>query len=144
MYGEVKSPAGDVGEDSIQCPFAELKLLRAMGSKSFAFNMGTKPGLSPWLIGATALEFCARSNSNGRTISLSTLLHAPGSPGMVFKLTEAALYGLLESVVTATPGLSLTDAAGLIQFSFADDPTMIANVLVQRHFDMSRPRKAIA
>lgn len=144
MYGEVESSADDVGEDSIQCPFAELRLLRAMGGKSFAFNMGTKPGLSPWLVGATALQFCARSNSNARTISLSTLLHAPGSPGMAFKLTEAALYGALESAATGTPGLALTDAGGSIQLSFNGDPTMIADALLQRHFDASRPRKAVA
>lgn len=143
MYGEVQASPGEVGEDSIQCPFAELKLLRELDDKSYAFNTGTKPGLSPWLIAATALQYCARSQSNARTISLSTLLHAPGSPGMVFKLTESALYAALESVATTTSGLSLSDAAGLIQLAFNDDPSKLAAELMRRHFGGSRPRKAV-
>jgi len=144
MYGQADPSVNEVGEDSIQCPFAELALLRPLGDKSFAFNMGTKPGLSLWLVTATALQFCARSSGSARTVSLSTLLNAPGSPGMVFKLTESTLYGALEGAATTTHGLSLTDAAGLIQLSFDDNPSIIATTLIRRHYGATGARKAVA
>lgn len=143
MYAEPFTGA-IVGEESIQSPFAELELLRPIGSRTFAFNIGPKPGLSSWLIAATALQFAARSDSNARTVSLSTLLHAPGSPGLVFKLTEAALYSALEEAVNGDPALALTDAAGLIQLSFTEPPLDVGARLIRQHFRASRPGRAVA
>ena len=143
MYAEAPTGA-TVGEDSIQCPFTELGLLRPIGQKSFAFNIGPKPGLTSWLITAAALEFAARSDGNARTVSLSTLLHTPGSPGLVFKLTESALYSALEEAATADDTLALADAAGLIQLSFPDRPLEVAARLVRRHFGTARARGRVA
>ena len=143
MYAAVPSPAG-VGEDSIQCPFTELGLIRPIGSKSFAFNVGPKPGLTSWLVAATALQFAARSDSNARTVSLSTLLHSPGSPGLVFKLNEAALYSALEEAATKDRGIELTDAAGLIQLSFSERPLEISERLIGRHFGAAQPGGVVA
>ena len=133
-----------VNEDSIQCPFAELGLLRSTGSRTFMFNVGQKPGLTWWLITTAALQFAARSDSNARTVSVSTLLHNTGSPGLVFKLTEATLYAALEEAATADAALALTDAAGLIQLSFREAPLTIAARLVARHFRHPRVRRAVA
>jgi hypothetical protein len=143
MYAEVPSTAS-VGEDSIQCPFAELGLLRPVGPKSFAYNIGSKPGLTSWIVAATALEFAARFDTNARTVSLSTLLHSPGSPGLVFKLTEAALYSALEEAASNDRSIELTDAAGLIQLSFSEKPLEIGARLLRRHFGTSRPGRAVA
>ena len=143
MYAEAPTTAA-VGEDSIQCPFAELGLLRPTGPKTFAFNLGSKPGLTCWLVAAAALQFAARSDSNASTVSISTLLHAPGSPGLAFKLTEAALYAALEEAAGADSALAVTDAAGLIQLSFTEQPQSIAARLVRRHFRTSRARRAFA
>jgi hypothetical protein len=143
MYAEAPI-AETVNEDSIQCPFAELRLLRSTESRTFAFNIGQKPGLAWWLITAAALQFAARSDSNARTVSVSTLLHNPGSPGLVFRLTEAALYTALEEAATVDSALALTDTAGFIQLSFREAPLTIAARLVARHFRHPRVRRAVA
>ncbi len=142
MYVEVPM-TGAVGEDSIQCPFAELSLLRQVAPKMFAFNIGTKPGLSFMLVAAAALEFAGRIDSNARTASLSTLLHAEGSPGLIFRLSESALYSALENAAEIEPALALTDAGGLIQLSFTDRPRAIAEKLIKRHYRASRADGAV-
>jgi hypothetical protein len=143
MYADAPT-AVVVGEDSIQCPFTELRLVQATGPKLFAFNTGPKPGLTGCLVAAAALQYAARAQGNSRTVSLSTLLHAPGSPGLVFKLTDAALYAALEETMHAEDTLSLTDSAGLIQLSFGDRPLDIASRLVRRHFESFRAVRAVA
>lgn len=144
MYADSVT-TGVVGEDSIQCPFVELGLLRSTGPKTFAFNVGPKPGLSSWLMAAAALQFVARTDSNARTVSFSTLLHSAGSPGMVFKLSEGTLYSALEEVVLADRALGLTDAAGLIQLSFTDRPLDIMARLLRRHYgSITGKPKAVA
>jgi hypothetical protein len=143
MYAETSTASG-ISEDSIHCPFVELGLLRATAPRTFAFVMGAKPGLTHWIIAAAALQFAARSDSNARTISLSRLLHSPGSPGLVFKLTEAALYSALEEAARGDEVLALNDSGGLIQLSFAERPLDVMLRLVRHHFAMSHTRRAIA
>lgn len=143
MYADVPT-AGAVGEDTIQCPFTELGLIRSVAPRTFAFNVGSKRGLTPWLITAAALQFAARSTSNARTVSLSSLLHSAGSPGLVFKLSEAALYGALEQAASADSSIGLTDAGGLIQLSFTESPISVADRLIERHYEALRPATAAA
>jgi hypothetical protein len=139
MYG-VQDDEGRPSEDTIQCPFAELELLRhGTEPGTWAFQLGPKPSLPSRFVAAACLEFAAHS-TGARTFALPRLLHEPGSPGMAFKLTQGALYAALEEIVAVTDGLALADAAGVIQLAFEADPRMLAIRLWTEHY--SRGRKA--
>lgn len=132
MYGELSS--GSLSEESIHCPFAELALLRPTGRRTYAFQVGPKPGLSGEIVAAACLEFAAATSQSARTIALGALLRAPGSPGLAFRLGESALYAALEEVVAVEPALAVADAGGLVQLSFSEDPLVIADRLISRHY----------
>jgi hypothetical protein len=116
-------------EESIHCPFAELGLVRpAADTGAYSFAFGAKPGLPASMVAAACLEF-AMSNSTARAIAFSRLLHEPGSPGMVFKLTESAMYAYLEPLAGRGSPLSLQDVAGVLQLSFDGEPATLARDL---------------
>jgi hypothetical protein len=136
MYGVV--PTGSAAsEETIQCPFAELGILRPGSKKgTYLFKIGRKPGLTPKIIAAASLDFASRHVDQGRrTIDLSRLVHQPGSPGLAFKLTETALYHALEEVAEQDNGIQLSEAAGLVQLSYADDPADLSRQLLTAHYE---------
>lgn len=134
MFGEAS--AEKVSEESLQCPWAELRLLRpGTESKSYTFRIGAKPGLSDALIAAACLEYASTTTMPGqRTISLGALLNGPGSPGLAFKLNEAVLYTALESVLGEGLGLGLADTAGIVQLSYEENPMTTAERLIAIHY----------
>jgi hypothetical protein len=135
MYGE--QPADPVSEEAIHCPFAELALLRSTGRRTFGFQVGPKPGLSPELVAAASLEYAAAANVGARSVSLGALVRNPGSPGLAFRLGESALFGALENATATHPALRLTDAGGLVQLSFDGDPLELAQALIRHHYERS-------
>lgn len=145
MYSESES-ANRVNEDSIDCPFVELGLIRPLAGqrRSYSFNMGAKPGLSSELIAAACLEFAGHSSTTARSITLSRLLREPMSPGMCFKLTESALYEALEEAVAQEKRLRLSDTAGLLQLSFDEEPGLLSEAFVRRHFKSKASRRISA
>jgi hypothetical protein len=133
MYGEL--PKRALSEESIHCPFAELGLMRPTGRRTYMFSVGAKPGLSNELIAAAACEYAAAAAPSAKTVAVASILHAPGGPGLAFRLGESALYAALEEATAAEPTLALSDAGGLVQVSFADDPLLIADRLLSRHYE---------
>lgn len=137
MYARVPS-GGTVSEETIQCPFAELGIIRpSEDQRRYRFLVGRKRGLSDHLIAAASLEFSALHQvHNVRTVSLSKLLRDPGSPGMAFRLSEADLYGALERVVEeGGSGLSLADAGGIVHLAFDVSPDELATQLIRRQYE---------
>lgn len=136
MYGVLPS-GSDISEASIQCPFAELGLLRpAAEKKTYVFRMGPKPGLSAEIITAASLDFVSRKLETGvRTISLSRLVHEEGSPGLAFKLPESVLYAALEEVAENDSAITLSDTAGIVQLSFESDPSDLSQELLESHYE---------
>lgn len=145
MYGDVAA-VGEVSEESIHCPFAELGLLRTLpaSSRAYSFALGVKPALSSKLVTAASLQFVARVAGSARSVSVSRLLQSPGSPGMVFKLSEAALYDALEREASDDGRLRLSDAAGALQLSFTEEPGRVALALLEGHFKSRHRKKARA
>lgn len=143
MYADVPA-LEEVSEESIHCPFSELGILRALPGhvRTYSFSIGAKPGLSSKLIASASLEFAARETGSARSISVARLLRSPGSPGMVFKLSEAALYDALEREALADNRLRLTDTAGVLQLSFMDEPKKLSLAFLEGHFK-DRHRKKI-
>lgn len=141
MYGDYASAAGGVSEESIQCPFSELGLVRQTPeSKVLAFDVGEKPGLPDAIVLAACLEFASVVVPNARTIAFSRLLSDHGSPGMAFKLTEGALIGALERISARDGSIGLADTAGLVQLSFKKDPALLAREFLELHFQYSSSR----
>ena len=134
MYGEL--PTGtQVSEDSIHCPFAELGLLRPTADRRhYAFRIGRKPGLSSEIITALCLDHAAEGGSAAQTIALSRLLRDEGSPGLALRLSENDLYEALEALAQHSSNLTLTEAAGVIQLSFDDDPAVLSREMLLRHY----------
>jgi hypothetical protein len=133
MYGP--SEAGPVTEDSIHCPFVELRLLtEGIEQRTYAFDIGDKPGLPDAIVAAACMEYAADASPGASTISVSRLLTEPGSPGLAFKLSEGALVSALERVASRSGVLALSDTAGVLQLSFRPQPLDIANDFLAAHF----------
>lgn len=142
MYGEL--PRRKVSEESIQCPWAELRILTpSERSRTYNFRFGEKPGLSDYIVVAACLEY-AGSRSTTRTAALPTLLHGRESPGLAFKLTESAMYHAIENVVDQQSELSLSDTAGVVHLALPSDPSPIVDELIADHYDRALGVEAVA
>ncbi|MBW4490416.1 MAG: DUF4007 family protein [Trichocoleus desertorum ATA4-8-CV12] len=134
MYVEQQSKSGFT-EDSIDCPFTELGLLHTAGdTRIYTFRVGTKRNLPPAVVVSACLEFAAQDRQGQGTIAVSRLLYEAGSPGLAFKLSESALCNAIEQVAQQHEPISLSDTAGLIQFSFTEDPLILAEQILQDYY----------
>ncbi|HEX8691413.1 MAG TPA: DUF4007 family protein [Longimicrobium sp.] len=132
MYA-FQETGGRPSEETFQSPFTELGLLRRTLHGGYAFSIGPKLSLPDAVIASACLEFAA-SVSEARTIALSRLVYEPGSPGMAFKLTESAVYAALEAVAARSVGISLSEAAGVVQLAYEADPLQLAEQLREKHY----------
>ncbi len=122
-------------EDSIDCPFTELGIIKNYGDKKhFTFNVGPKPGLSAEIIVASCLDFISSLEIGSNNISISRLLFDQGSPGLCFKITEALLCESIEQVSKKFKELSFSETAGLIQFSFPKKPLKLAEKILHSYY----------
>lgn len=117
MYVVQPSGKAQVSEDSLDCPFTELGLIHTAGdSRHYLFRVGPKPSLPPEIVVYACLQHQARTGSPAKTIPIANLLYDPGSPGLVFKLTESAICDAIEVVARRWDSIRLSDAAGKLQF----------------------------
>ncbi len=134
MYVQQQATNGLI-EDSIDCPFSELGLIHTAGeSKRYTFRIGTKATLSPEIIVAACLDYASGVSYGTKTLAISRLLYDVGSPGLVFKLTEEALCDAIERVARHNNKLALSDTAGLVQFSFNDEPLELAREILEQYY----------
>ncbi len=134
MYVE-KTTSRVLKEDSIDCPFTQLGLITAYSdSKRYAFNFGNMATLSDEMVVFACLDFSSRAENSAKTISISRLLYDPGSPGQAFKLTESSLCESIETVSKDFKAISLSDTAGMIQFSHESDPAHLADTLLDGYY----------
>ncbi len=124
-----------VSEDSLDCPFTGLGLIHTAGdSRHYLFRVGQKPTLPPELVVYACLQHHAQTASTAKTIPIANLLYDRGSPGLAFKLTESALCSAIETVARRWEQISLSDAAGKLQFSFAGEPRALAADILDRYY----------
>jgi hypothetical protein len=136
MYAVQKEK--EVNEDSIDCPFVNLGLIEKVeSSQDYIFNIGQHPRLAPEIIVAVCLEYAAMVET-AKTLSIPRLLYDPGSPGVVFKLTESVLTAAIESVHSQFKSIGLSDSAGLILFSLTGDPTELSRQLLDEYYGNRR------
>jgi hypothetical protein len=120
MYASVTS-GRDLLEDTIDSPFSELGLVRELpGSpKTLTFVEGPKPGLADDVVAYASLCFATRQ-SEGVT-PLSRLASEPGSPGVVFRLSEVQLGEALERASNRHKGLAVTTSAAAPVFVYSSE-----------------------
>lgn len=136
MYAKQSSKKNSIGEDSLDCPFAELGLIYPTGdNRQYTFRVGYKPTLVPEIIAYTVLNYSKSINQSARTIPLGTLLYSNGSPGKVFKLTESTLCAAIEFISKKYEAIKLDDAAGKLQVNFdVDNPSVLADKILEDYY----------
>lgn len=134
MYGELSSSHA-VTEETIHCPFAELRLLSGgPDRKAFTVRTGRKPGLSSAIIAAACFEYVHAADNSVRTVSINRLTYGHASPGTAFKLSEHHIYEALDMIASDRADISLADTAGVVQVAFASPPGDIADQLIEQHY----------
>lgn len=135
MYAESDSNEVNFIEDSIDCPFAELGLIyKPRNAQKYRFRFGAKSSLPAEIIVATCLEYASWARKNESTITISSLLYDQGSPGLIFKLSESAIYSAIETVCRQETTLTLSDTAGLVQLSFPKNPLELADKILNKYY----------
>jgi len=104
-------------EDSLDSPLAELELIQEIeGGRVYAFARGEHPSLPLAVFAYALLDYWQTSAAHREALSFDELAFQPGSPGRVFKLSENAVSGYLESLETFTDrALGYDVTAGLRQ-----------------------------
>ncbi|MDW8413812.1 MAG: DUF4007 family protein [Acidobacteriota bacterium] len=137
MYASQAENSKSLLEDTIDSPFVRLGLIKSgEDDKHFVFNVGFKANLPNEVIVFACLDYIAllMGDKKEGTISISRLLYEPNSPGMVFKLSEAALCKAIEDIAQSQPTLHLSDNAGLIQLSFSTCPSMLSAAILESYY----------
>lgn len=106
-----------VPEDSLDCPLAELRLIRQSDdSSAYWFNRGPQSTLPDTVVLYAVLDWWARGADHLKSLSLYDVAHRAGSPGRVLKLDEDSLVSRLEKFEELTDGRIVYDeTAGLKQ-----------------------------
>lgn len=134
MYVPLKG-RGNMIEEMLDSPFATIGLLQPESDgKHFSFHTGYKSTLPPEVIVAACLEYADSIGKGERTISISRLLYEEGSPGSLFKLTESVLCGAIEQVAQKDQQVSLSDSSGLIQMAFTEQPSVLAESILDHYY----------
>ncbi len=122
-------------EDSINSPFIELDLIKNYGdNKHYTFNFDFKTSLVPEVIVAACLEFAELYAKEAKTINISRLLYEEGSPGQCFKIKEDTLCEAIEKVSNRFNDITLSETAGLIQFSYNHKPIKLSEEILKDYY----------
>jgi len=112
-----RATAEGISEETLDCPLAELDLIRFLAEDSvYRFNIGPKVTLPTEVFGYALLTFLTTIIGSRRTVAVDECLYGDGSPGQVFKLDENSVIEHLEALEQLTEGrLRLQETAGLRQ-----------------------------
>jgi hypothetical protein len=121
-------------EESLDCPFADLGLLRSAGNaRSYTFRIGSKPTLPAEMVVYACLRYVGQFVEGVENVPVAKLLYDCGSPGLVFRLTESSLYEAIEAVGDSNT-LGITDVAGKLEFFFQGQPLLMAEDILNRYY----------
>lgn len=136
--------SGDVTEDSLESPLAELALIKPTGFRgNYQFQRGPKPSLPNELF-VYALDKFWRGHTSSATLSVEAISYEPGSPGRVFKLDEDSIVERLTGIDQSSGGsFQWTDTAGLRQVLRTDKKYSESRIL-RRAFTPSEQLKDAA
>ena len=109
---------GEITEDSIECPLAELGLLQQTYSKNeFELHKGPKSSLTQGIFEFALNDYWSKQSN--QIITFEKLMYDFGSPGKVFQLDEKSLEGYLDNMERAQNRIFKFDkgAGGLRQIT---------------------------
>ena len=116
-------------EDTLDCPLAELGIIRASRrDQTYALVRGDHETLPDEVFAWALAEHLARRASGVQTVTLEELSFGDGAPGRVFCLDEPGLLGRLDRIEALTEGgVVFDETAGLKQVYVhrAPDPTTL-------------------
>ncbi len=136
----IRSKLGVISEETLDCPLAELDLIRYITEDNiYRFNIGPKPSLPVGIFGYALLTYLPSVISSRRTVAIDDCVYRHGSPGLVFKLDENSVIEHLEALEQTTAGgIRLQETAGLrqlyLQHSFVDNLPLSALELLRGHY----------
>lgn len=115
-YYSGRKTARAVLEDTLDCPLAELKLVRpALTKGSYVLTREARESL-PAAVFAYALgEYLNARGGETTAVGLDDLLYQPGAPGRVFGLDEHGLVRSIDEVSKRLRAVSYDETAGLKQ-----------------------------
>jgi len=135
-----RAATGTVNEESLDCPLAELDLLRYNADDNiYQFNVGPKPTLPTTLFGFALVSYWPIMAQSRQTAAVDECIYRPHSPGQAFKLDENSVIEYLEALEVLTKGkFRLQETAGIRQvYAPALSPTELAEIasqLLQHHY----------
>ena len=109
---------GEITEDSIECPLAELGLLQQTYTKNeFELHKGPKSSLTQGIFEFALNDYWSKQSN--QIITFEKLMYDFGSPGKVFQLDEKSLEGYLDNMERAQNRIFKFDkgAGGLRQIT---------------------------
>lgn len=107
-------------EDGLDCPLAELDLIRFFSVDNiYQFNVGPKLSLPVAIFSYALIQYLRKVAHTRRTITVDECLYNAGSPGQAFKLDENSVIEYLDELEKLTKGkIRLMETAGLRQIYF--------------------------
>ncbi len=134
-YAPAERSARTKIDDILDCPLRELNLVGRSGvTGRYRFALGHKPTLPPALLAYAALDYVARAEIGGGSITIGRLVHDPGSPGKAFKISEAEYAAALEPAVANIEELAVVTTTGATQLSWTAEPSAIATEILNGHY----------
>lgn len=107
-YVPTRSKKGDILEDNLDCPLAELELIQKIGHRQvdnsgkvdsiYAFNRDEKPEITPQLFIYCLNDYWLNQHRQEMSLSFHHITSACGSPGQIFKLSEQDIRQRLENI----------------------------------------------
>jgi len=124
-YIPTRSKKGDIQEDNLDCPLVELDLIRCMGERRsetlgrrepiYGFSRDLKPDVTPELFLYCIGDFWSRRRPSEQTLTFRDVAVSHGSPGQVFKLSEADVRERLEAVAENSGGVLQYQESAAVQ-----------------------------
>lgn len=123
-------------DDVLDCPFRELGLMEAVPgeARTWRFNTAAKENLPDAIVVYACLEFASRAAAGASSMTIARLAADAGSPGAVFKLTEAVLYETLRRAANEWEGITVAEPGGLRQLIFNNSAADLAPSTLERHY----------
>lgn len=124
-YVPTRGRKGEVREDNLDCPLAELDLLIPIGfaeaadhtgraEPKYAFRREEKPEIGSGLFAYCLGEFWQNHYVAEQSIPFHLIANGHGSPGQVFKIPEANIRTRLLDIEKASRGLFMFDESAAI------------------------------
>jgi hypothetical protein len=113
-YVSAYSKTAQVAEDTLDCPLAELGLVKIIGQRSssnghisepiYSFSVQDKSEITRELHAYCLADYWHQQFPGEQTVPAHKFISGPASPGQIFKLPEPAMRHRLEDILKSSAG----------------------------------------